>query len=100
MLLADGRDPAEAGCHIPLRLLSISDTIDVIYIVTCRVVFNCANEHFLMGGEKWREEEKKGNEVGGRGKEVIRLVYALLEFSSLNLIILAIPLLSGALMRP
>lgn len=36
MFLAGGRDPAEVGYHIPLRLFSISGTGGVTDIVICK----------------------------------------------------------------
>lgn len=47
--------------------------------------------------EKKKRKKKKMKVGGGRGREASKLVCALLEFSSLNLTILAIPLFSGAL---
>lgn len=92
MFLAGGRDPAEVGYHIPLRLFSISGTGGVTDIVICKesLIVQMSIPH-------WGGGRTKGNERGG--EKVIRLVYAL-QFSCLNLTILSIPLLSDVLMRP
>lgn len=63
MFLAGGRDPAEVGYHIPLRLFSISGTGGVTDIVICKesLIVQMSISHW--GGEGEQKEMK------GRGKK-------------------------------
>lgn len=58
MFLAGGRDPAEVGYHIPLRLFSISGTGGVTDIVICKesLIVQMSIPHW-GGGE---QKEMKG----------------------------------------